>query len=322
MPSPTVKLRERSWSESTALWTLDPSCFETIREADLKQTGLPVPGVPGAKIYEVDSLPDTLEDAVRVGPFSVARPGALLRIMPGIGRFLARDGSTIEVCREEGADPSAVSQFLYGAVRAALIYQRGGFALHGACLVPPGRAEAIAIAAPSGTGKSTLAGELVRRGWSLLGDDLAAIYSEPEGMMVWPSRPGIKLWRDACEGLGIDVSDLDRLPGERDKYTLPAKTQQRPAPLRTIFFLDRTFSDGIVPITGPKRLSLLTENSYRPNYLAALGCVQSHFTLTCTISTEIDLAYLRHEGSVLSCADLVEGHINTAKGDLIKVRSE
>ncbi|ADV81033.1 hypothetical protein [Terriglobus saanensis] len=288
----------------------------------MKKAGLPVPGVPGAEIREVGSLPDALEGAVRVAPFSVAKPGALLRIMPGIGRFLARDGSVIEVCREEGVNPIAFNQFLYGAVRAALIYQRGGFALHGACLVPAEQMEAIAIAAPSGTGKSTLAGELVRRGWSLLGDDLTAIYSQPEGIMAWPSRPGIKLWRDACDHLEIDVSDLDRLPGARDKYTLPVETRPHPARLRTVFLLDRTRSDGIVPITGPARLSLLTENSYRPNYLAALGCMQSHLELTCTLSNAIEFSYLCHEGSVVSCADLIEDHINAANGRSIKIQSE
>lgn|GEM_PF-1451906 len=283
---------------------------------------LPVPGAPGAEIHEVDWLPDTLEGAIRVAPFSVAKPGSLLRVMPGIGKFLARDGLVIEVCREEKADPVAFNQYLYGAVRAALIYQRGGFALHGACLVPPGSTEAVAIAAPSGTGKSTLAGELVRRGWALLGDDLAAIYSEPEGMMAWPSRPGIKLWRDACNNFDIDVNALNRLPGDRDKYTLPVETRGNPARLRTVFVLDRARSDGIVPVIGPNRLSLLTENSYRPNYLAALGLMKSHFALTCALSLEIELAYLCHEGSVVSCANLVEGNINPGKIRLTKAISE
>lgn len=265
-----------------------------------------IPGVPGAEIHEVDFLPDTLEGAVRVAPLSVAKPGALLRIMPGIGKFLARDGWVIEVCREKDADPIAVSQFLYGAVRAALIYQRGGFALHGACVVPPGQMDAIAIAGGSGAGKSTLAGELVRRGWSLLGDDLTAIYQQPEGLMAWPSRPGIKLWRDACENLEIDMAGLARLPGERDKYTLPVETQEQPARLKAVFVLDRGREEGIVPIEGPARLAILTENSYRPHYLAGLGCTRSHFRLICAVSDQLELAYLCHSGSVSTCADLLE----------------
>jgi hypothetical protein len=257
-----------------------------------------VPGVPGAEIHEVDFLPDTLKGAVRVAPMSVAKPGAYLRVMPGIGRFLARDGKVIEVCRDKDADPLAVNEFLFGAVRAALIYQRGGFALHGACLVPPGEKDAIAIAGPSGAGKSTLAGELARRGWSLLGDDLTAVYQQPEGLVAWPSRPGIKLWRDTCEGLQIDVSGLDRLPGGRDKYLLP------------VFLLDRTRSEGIVPIAGPSRLAVLTQNSYRRHFLAAMGRVQSHFELICALSEQVHLAYLCHSGSVSTCADLLEPGIS------------
>ncbi len=264
-----------------------------------------VPGVPGAEIHEVDSLPDTLEGAVHVPPFSMAKPGALLRIMPGIGKFLVRDGLIIEVCPERGADPIEVSQFLYGVVRAALIYQRGGFALHGACLAPPGGRDAIAIAGRSGAGKSTLAGELARRGWSLLSDDLTAIYQQPEGLMAWPSGAGIKLWRDACENLEIDLSGLARLSGERDKYTLPVETQREPAMLRAIFVLDRSRSGGLVQIEGPARLAALTENSFRPKFLAALGCMQSYFELTCVLSDRIQLAHLRHSGSVSSCADLL-----------------
>lgn len=266
----------------------------------------PVPGVPGAEIHQVNALPATLEGAKRVAPFSVARPGALLRTMPGVGSFLARDGQVIEVCPEEGADPVAVHQFLYGAVRAALIYQRGGFALHGACLVPPGRQNAIAIAGVSGAGKSTLAGELLRRGWSLLGDDLTAIYHQPEGLMAWPSRPGIKLWRDTCETLDIALNGLARLPGERDKYIVPAETRSDPATLEAIYFLDRSRREGIVPVTGPDRLAVLTESSYRPHYLAALGCMQGHLELTCALSDRVHLAWLRHTGTVFACADLLE----------------
>jgi hypothetical protein len=220
----------------------------------------------------------------------------------------------IEVCRDKDADPVAVNQFLFGAVRAALIYQRGGFALHAACLVPPGEKDAIAIAGPSGAGKSTLAGELARRGWSLLGDDLTAIYQYPEGLLAWPSRPGIKLWRDACEHLQIDVSGLDRLPGGRDKYVLPVATRQQPARLSAIFFLDRARSVGIVPITGPSRLAVLARNSYRRHFMAAMGRTQSHFELICALAEQVQLAYLCHSGSVSTCADLL------ASGNSYRVR--
>jgi hypothetical protein len=269
------------------------------------QMSQPVPGVPGAEIHEVNYLPDTLEGAVRVGPYSSARPGALLRVVPKVGRFLALDGRVIKISREEEADPIEVDQFLYGAVRAALILQRGGFPLHAACLVQPGTECAIAIAGPSGAGKSTLAGELVRRGWSLLGDDLTAVYREGGEILAWPSRPGIKLWRDACEHFGSEVESLDRIPGERDKYILPVGVRERAVKLTAMYVLDRSRSGGIVAIDGPERLTVLLENTYRPRYMQALGCVSSHFELTCHISSQIELNHLEHSGTVATCADLV-----------------
>lgn len=269
------------------------------------QRNQPVPGVPGAEIHEVNYLPDTLEGAVQVGPYSSARPGALLRVVPKVGRFLALDGQVIKVSREKQSDPIQVDQFLYGAVRAALILQRGGFPLHAACLVQPGTEVAIAIAGPSGAGKSTLAGELARRGWSLLGDDLAPLYPEDGEILAWPSRPGIKLWRDACEHFGSEVESLDRIPGDRDKYIVPVDVRGKPVKLAAIYVLDRSRSGGIVSIDGPKRLAVLLENTYRPKYMEALGCVASHFTLTCQISSQIELKHLHHSGTVASCADLV-----------------
>jgi hypothetical protein len=266
----------------------------------------PVPGVPGAEIHEVDFIPDSLEGAVRVGPYSSAKPGALLRVVPGVGRFLALDGQLIKVSRDKDSDPIEVDQFLYGAVRAALIHQRGGFPLHAACLVQPETERAFAIAGPSGAGKSTLARELVRRGWSLLGDDLTAVYYERREILAWPSRPGIKLWRDACDYLGSDLELLDRIPGERDKYIVPVVVRKKPVRLAGMFLLDRTRSGGIVCISGPERLSALHANTYRPKYMQALGCVSSHFNLTCHISNQIELNHLQHSGTVTTCADLVE----------------
>ena len=95
-------------------------------------------GVPGATIREVPFISDVLAGAVPAGEFSVARPGALLRVIPGLARFLVRDGLTIDVAIEPGADRDEVQEFLDGAVLGALIHQRGELPLHAATLVPPG----------------------------------------------------------------------------------------------------------------------------------------------------------------------------------------
>jgi hypothetical protein len=123
--------------------------------------------------------------------------------------------------------------------------------------------------------------------------------------MAWPSKGGLKLWRDACERLAIDADTLRALPGERDKYLLPVVTAPMPVRLGYIFFLDRTRTDGVVALQGPARLAALTKDTYKPNYLAGLGCVHSHFKISCQISAEVNMALLRSSGPVIDTADLL-----------------
>jgi hypothetical protein len=267
-------------------------------------TVISVPGVPGAEVREVAWLPEKLEGTIRVGGFSFARPGALLQCVPMVGRFLITGGQLIEFAREEGADPLEVEQYLSGSARAALVHQRGGLPLHAACLVPPGQDFAVAIAGHSGVGKSTLAAQLVGQGWSLLGDDVTPLYGGSGQVMAWPSKGVLKLWRDACERLEIDAFALQGLPGERDKYLLPIDTPTEPVRLGYVFLLQRWEAAGAVSIEGPTRLAALKTNTYKPNYLAGLGCVESHFRISCQISSEVKMGVLRLSKDVSKGTDL------------------
>ena len=266
---------------------------------------LPVPGVPGAEVREVAELPATLDGAVRVGGFSVARRGALLQTVPGVARFLITDGRIIQFVRERGADDVAIEQFLAGSARAALVHQLGGLPLHAACLLPPHKRFAVAIAGPSGAGKSTMAAELVGRGWTLLGDDVTPIYADRESVMAWPSRGLLKLWRDACDRLAIDADTLRPLPGERDKYLLSVDAHPNPAPLSHIFLLERGLDGGILPVEGVARLAALRVNTYKANYLPGLQCIESHFRISCRISEEAQMGLVRWSGPVAHGADLI-----------------
>ena len=266
---------------------------------------LTVPGVPGAEVREVAELPESLDGAVRVGGFSIARRDALLQTVPGVARFLITDGRLIQFVREVGADDLAIEQFLAGSARAALVHQLGGLPLHAACLLPPHGRFAVAITGPSGAGKSTMAAELVRRGWTLLGDDVTPIYADCGGVKAWPSRGLLKLWRDACDRLAIDANKLQPLPGERDKYLLSVEAHPDPAPLSYIFLLERGLEGGIIRVEGVARLASLRANTYKANYLHGLKCIESHFRISCRISEEAQIGVVRWSGHVAHGADLI-----------------
>ena len=280
---------------------------------DEMSAALTVPGVPGAEAREVPWLAETLDGAVRAGGYSVARPGALLQTVPQVGRFLSSDGVLIEFVREADADPLAIEQFLSGSARAALIHQRGGLPLHAACLVSPGGDSAVAIAGHSGAGKSTLAAELIGRGWLLLGDDVTPLYGGSGPVMAWPSKGVLKLWRDACEHLSIDPEGLRALPGERDKYIFPVAAQIEPVRLGYVFLLQRGLKASVASVEGPARLAALRTFTYKPNYLAGLKCVESHFRISCQISAEVEMTFLNWEGPASKGADLLAAYCGKNK---------
>jgi hypothetical protein len=264
-----------------------------------------------AEVIEVSRLPATLEGASSIGPYSVARPGAVLRVVPGLARFLARDGSVIELAREPASDDGDIESLIQGPLAAALIHQRRELPLHGATLAPPNADTAIAIVGAQGAGKSTLAYELIRRGWRLLSDDLTRVTQSANGILAWPGRTGIKLCRDACERFSLEASRMARVSGERDKFLAPTATVASPLQLRWIMAIERnafehdSYDD--IPCEDPLagRLSLLSENTFRASYIEALGQMRAHLRMVSAIATATRVVRLRGPGPPAQLAERV-----------------
>jgi len=242
----------------------------------------PVPGIPDAEIRQVEALPDHLPDGIRVGVNMQAGPGALLVVMPGVARYLVRDGKTIEVAVARDADPGAVAVYLHGSARSALIHQRGELPLHAATLVPPNGTSAIAFCGRSGIGKSTLTAELSRRGWTLMADDSTRVSWDGHQPLAWPAREYIKLWRDACERLGI--APAIRMRHQMEKYLISVRVHDGPAPLSRIVELSSDRAGIVHEIGGADRIALLSRNTFRPKQVRAMDRTAEHMRIISQIA--------------------------------------
>ncbi|HEX8573280.1 MAG TPA: hypothetical protein VF759_11075 [Allosphingosinicella sp.] len=261
-------------------------------------------GIAGVTVRRAARLPALLEGAVRVGPYSTARPGALLRVVPGVGRFLAQGGDRLEYWLEPGADEGAAEALLKGGVLGALIHQRGELPLHASTLVSPDGEMAVAIAGHSGAGKSTTAYALALRGWALLGEDLTRVTIEEGKPLAWPGRGRLRLLDDACASFGLDPASLAQAPNGQGKYLLEPERRDRPAPLGAVVVLDRSPAEPrLDPVGGAAAVGLIAEHTYRPHYVSALGQGRRHFQLVAAVAAGARVLHSRGRASVGEVAD-------------------
>jgi hypothetical protein len=136
---------------------------------------------------------------------------------------LIRGTDEVLVDVEEGADTALLGPLLYGAVARTLLLHAGIFSLH--ATVVRHHTTVVALAGPSGVGKSTTATALYEfHGAALLVDDLvpARVVDGRPQVQVF-ERP-VHLTIEAADRLGVrGVVDATVLaPGPRGKIAIPA----------------------------------------------------------------------------------------------------
>lgn len=203
-------------------------------------------------------------------------------------RFAVREGREIIVHEAPDADHDFVRLMLQGSPFGALLHQRGLLALHGCTAVIDGKA--VSVIGLSGAGKSTLALALMRRGHALFSDDVAAIRVDAQGIFALPSFREAKLWGDSAERF-TDANLRPLWPGIQ-KFSMPLPALElAEAPLAAIINLD--LGDGAVievhPVGGAQRLAVLLRNTYRANFLRALGKSQSNYAAASKVAQTLPM---------------------------------
>lgn len=230
--------------------------------------------------------PDGIPGGVPLSPVRWGGPQQYWIDEPGVCRVLIERGVRITVEPVANADDGALRLVVLGVSMAAILYQRGYLILHGnAVAIGEG---CIVCVGHSGAGKSTLCTEFIRRGFSLLADDVCAV--APDGT-VQPGYPRIKLWQDAAQKLDVDTAALARLRQGPDKFSLPLEHQfvSKPLPLRAVYTLTRAPQDRVTltPLRGMARLSPLREYVFFAQFLHALGAETRHLQQATALSARI-----------------------------------
>ncbi len=148
---------------------------------------------------------------------------------------LAADASVLRCAPSDPTDPSWWRVVLDSALFTVALL-RGYEALHaGAIATPDG---AIAIAAATGGGKSTLLTELLERGLALMADDVLVL--EPRGAQVPLAHPAPPLMTVPATGLPArdDADSRATILSIGDERWIAVPVHPEPMPLKALVVLD------------------------------------------------------------------------------------
>jgi hypothetical protein len=257
-------------------------------------------GLPELRIELLDA--DTLTerwDAATATPSWRGRlgDGRALRIERGAAgdrlfsygdraRFHLDPGASVLACAPASAGLDW-QRTLLSKVLPAVSVMRGYEGLHAAALDTP--QGAVAILAPSGMGKSTLALALLARGWPLLADDVAVLSTGAQGVLAHPGTPHMNVAASARPDHEV-AEHLGVLAGE---HWVGARTFARsPRRLTALFLLERDstltldvrrLSAGPLPL-APYMLGVEADRQLRESrfeLFAALAATARLFRITC-----------------------------------------
>ena len=194
--------------------------------------------------------------------------GAALCFAPrGVAEYwcLATDPATpasIDVTPHPGADEDEIAALLIATALPALLWLQGAFMMHAAAVQMPGSNQAIAIAAPSGIGKSTMLAALAARGARILADDTICLRIGNGGAIEASGLPGGYFARTTD-----DAMDRRFVPFDPIQTVVQVK-------LCAILFLSRDRGDlptGFARLTALQKLETLLAHRHRAAIPAVLG---------------------------------------------------
>lgn len=175
-------------------------------------------------------LPGALEPYLRVAGDAERQ---ILVHTRGIDVEVTDDGRRFAITHlDPGLDPRDVEHLLLDQLLPLIMGRLGRLSMHGSAVAWGD--EAVAFLGPSGAGKSTLAAMAVRHGGArLVADDQVILEPRPDGIVIHPAYPSVRLWSDSAAAVREPGTTIDR------KHRIELPTVDGARPLRAIAVIER-----------------------------------------------------------------------------------
>lgn len=156
-----------------------------------------------------------IEEPLKSGVFFQTNKKYFWLHVPKIATFLVSDGKHILIDPDKNVDESSLRIFILESCFKALLSQQKFIILEG-CAIKIGE-HAVLFVMPPSFGKSTFCSFFLKKGYSILSDEICAICDD---LHLHPSYPSIHLWLNIAQQLNIDASSLKPTRSLVKKYRL------------------------------------------------------------------------------------------------------
>ena len=297
-----VLLRDNDDAEIATAVTDQPTTFHYVI------SGLRVSSqvrIPSAIQTDLDATP--IDVTMHAGPVAEGLEGSkhygdhwhiladefLLRI-PGVGRFLIRNGNEVTFETIDGHDEGDLVLYLLGTCFAIVLQQRRHIVLH-ASAVAVGNS-AVLFCGQSGAGKSTMAAMLCQLGYPLLNDDVCNLSVAANGTYaVAPDGRMLKLWRPSVDTLQLATGEPVRRDTEK-YYQHPGMHAEEKLPVGRVYMLE-TGEHGEPPaldrLSTLDAMTQLRMNAYRPGLVRAMHLADDYFKASAALQQQAGIYRLR-----------------------------
>lgn len=190
-----------------------------------------------------------------------------------LGFFHIKNATEIIIEPNNNADINEIIAYLLGTCMGLSLYMKGVLAIHGSCI--DFKDKAIVILGQSGAGKSTMTSAMIKKGYSLIADDISAI-SIDEEININSAYSAQRVCDDMMEWNKYNKEEYKKINMDnRIKYIIPEETNFRfgKYPLYSIFELcvDNVESSNIIEIEGSEKLQTLLNNIYGIQHMRSFG---------------------------------------------------
>ncbi|MGD0540814.1 MAG: hypothetical protein ABSB33_04770 [Tepidisphaeraceae bacterium] len=238
----------------------------------------------------------------------------------GVARYWISGGSRIVFDPMPGADDGLVRLNLLGLALGLLLHQRGLLVLHGSAVGIGGRG--VAFLGYSGSGKSTMAAALRRRGGAIVTDDIAAIEFDRAGdPFLQPGFPELRLWPDSIQSLQLGESKLHRVHGGTEKRGQRdlAGFARGGVPLDCIYIVAPGERNEINPIRPAGACAEFLRHSFVGGILRPTNTAEHHFRQCARLAKRVRVARLSRSESLDGLdelSDMIEDDVQGFKHDV------